>query len=67
MEIKIGDIFHNNYLTVEVVSLSIKGQNNYLIKLLKSSNTRLKIGETYYIHSFDLRRMSKGIPSMDIE
>ena len=67
MEIKKGDIFHNNYLTVEVVLLPIKGQNNYLIKLLKSTNTRLKIGETYYIHSFDLRRMSKCIPSMDIE
>ena len=67
MEIKVGDIFHNNYLTVEVVSLSIKGQNNYLIKLLKSTNTRLKVGETYYMHSFDLRRMSKYVSSMDIE
>ena len=67
MEIKIGDIFHNNYLTVEVVLLPIKRQNNYLIKLLKSTNTRLEIGETYYIHSFDLRRMSKYVLSMDIE
>ena len=66
MKIKKGDIFYNDYLTVEVVLLPIKGCN-YVIKLLKSTNTRLEIYEAYYIHSFYLRRMSKCIPSMDIE
>ena len=66
MEIKVGDMFYNDYLTVEVVSLPIKGCN-YSIKLLKATNPALEIGRTYYIYSFVLRRMSKYTPSMDIE
>ena len=66
MEIKIWDIFYNDYLTVEVVLLPIKGCN-YVIKLLKATNPALEVGETYYMHSFDLRRMSEYVLSMDIE
>ena len=66
MEIKKGDIFYNDYLTVEVVLLLIKGCN-YVIKLLKATNSALEVGETYHMHSFDLRRMSKYVLSMDIE
>ena len=52
MEIKVGDIFYNDYLTVEVVSLPIKGCN-YSIKLLKATNPALEIGRIYYIYSFE--------------
>ena len=66
MEIKVGDIFYNDYLTVEVVSLPIKGCN-YSIKLLKTTNPVLVVGKTYYMHYFELRGMYKYISSMDIE
>ena len=66
MEIKVGDIFYNDYLTVEVVSLPIKGCN-YVIKLLKATNPALVVGKIYYMHYFEFRRMSKYILSMDIE
>lgn len=66
MEIKVGDIFYNDYLTVEVVSLPIKGCN-YVTKLLKATHPALVVGKTYYMHYFELRGMYKCIPSMDIE
>ena len=66
MEIKVGDIFYNDYLTVEVVSLPIKGCN-YVIKLLKTTHPALVVGKNYYMHYSELCGMYKCIPSMDIE